>query len=169
MFGWLKNMFRKRGSGLDYYHPEERLIYTYFDGEVDRSVDPAPLHEAILAKKELIYADFKTMDFGDEKFGPIAEARLTKTIREVFGLKPLGENFSAKGTLTNGECLVLIDHFLLYVDEKIKKKLIANQQRSSNPSTDGCPATTNSLPSVLSEASPSGGQLVPSGMASAGH
>lgn len=147
MFQWLKNLFKKRGSGLDYYHPEERRIYSYFDGEKVRKVDPLPLYSKYLAKEPVIYANLKTLSFKgvDERFFKEAEASLVGIVRETFSLRQLvnGEEIPEGGTLTNSECLVLLDHFVLYMDDLLKKNLTPETSPSSRSHTDASQPTRN--------------------------
>ena len=82
----------------------------------------------------------------DDKIIIPAHNRLTKTIREIFSLKPLGEGFDTEGTLTDDEVLLLMDKFLLYVND-LKKNSPQSSTLSvsaNGPSLeDGKTATKN--------------------------
>lgn len=139
MFGWFKK--KKRGTGENWFLPEERLIYRYFDGTGIRAVDPKLLHETLLAKRNSISADYKVAVFDiPNEFTKVAETSLYKTIRSVFSVPPLGPDFRVEyeqdgklvKTLSDSECLALLDHFLLFV-EGVKKN-IPSSQTSSLPS-----------------------------------
>ena len=119
MFKWFRDLFRKRGSGLDHFFQEERKIFRFFDGVKIRSVDPMPLYAQVLAKQGEIAADFKIarMEMADDKIVIPAHNRVTKTIRGIFNLKSLQDGFEVEGTLTDEEVLLTLDKFLLYVND----------------------------------------------------
>ena len=140
MFGWFKKK-EKRGTGENWFLPEERLIYRYFDGTGIRAVDPKLLHETLLAKRNSISADYKVAVFEiPNEFTKVAETSLYKTIRTIFSIPPLGPEFRVEyeqdgkmvKTLSDSECLALLDHFLLFV-EGVKKNT-PSSQTSSLPS-----------------------------------
>lgn len=138
MFGWIKDLFTRRGLGEDWFRPEERRIYKFFDGEKLRIVDPKPYAARINAKKAEISADYKvaTMEVANE-FVPKAEEQFYKNVRLVFDLPPLGPGGAVEyekdgkvvKTLTEGECLDLFENFITYV-EGLKKN-----SRTSSTST----------------------------------
>lgn len=158
MFGWLKKVFGKRGIGEDYYTPEERLIYCFWDGtdghswqKPNRRIDPLPLYRKILEKRLEIIADFKALEFPDQtQFADPARERLVKTVRQLFGIRPLIDDMDIppEGSLRAAECLALLDDFLIFT-ERVKKNLpeFATRIKPSDPCSDVCPTTGNTTAS----------------------
>lgn len=140
MFGWFKKK-EKRGTGEDWFRPQDRTIYKFFDGESVRKVDPKPIHTKLLAKRNEISADYKTAVFEiPNEFTEKAEISFYKTVRELFNLPPLGPDYRVEyqvdgktvKTLSDAECLAVLDDFILFV-ETVKKN-IPQSPTSSNPS-----------------------------------
>lgn len=134
MFAWVKKLFRKDSPE---YTDEERGIYSYWDGtkgfswrNPNRHADPLPLYNKIYARRLEIKADFDAVkqylvsDEVWEKFVEPARVRLTKVVREIFGIRPLinGNEIPPEGTLKDSEALDLLDDFLVY-SERLKKNL----------------------------------------------
>ena len=147
MFGWFK-----KPSDLD------RGIFSFWDGadgfshkNSNRRIDPLPLYDKVYAQRKEIAADLKAFDFPDTQWAPEARVRLTKTIRELFGVKPLinGIDIPPGGSLKDAECIALLDDFLVYT-EQVKKKLnqglpaapISSQPTGGDPTPEsGSPST----------------------------
>lgn len=138
MFDWLKGLFTKRNGTHGAWVPAKRLIYEYFDGEKVRKADPMPLYQRVLARRAELRAAWETATIAvPNAFSEKAQQDLVNGSREVFGLPKLGPNFEVeytadgKGikTLSDGECLALLDDFLVFT-ERIKK---ASGVRSGTP------------------------------------
>ena len=147
MFGWFK-----KPSDLD------RGIFSFWDGadgfshkNPNRRIDPLPLYDKVYAQRKEIVADLKAFDFPDTQWAPEARVRLTKTIRELFGVKPLvnGIDIPPGGSLKDAECIALLDDFLVYT-ERAKKKLTLGSPATptSSQSTEGVPVPATGLPST---------------------
>lgn len=147
MFGW----FKKKTD-------EDRGIFSFWDGTVgyshrkpNRKTDPMPLYDKVYAKRKEIIIDFKALDFPDTQFAPEARTRLTKTVREIFGVRPLinGIDIPPEGTLKDSEVLALLDDFLIYT-EAVKKNLTQALTPSpiSSPSTGEPLVGVNGSPST---------------------
>lgn len=134
---WLASFFRPRGAGIDYYHPGERKIYSFWDGQKRVSVDPTPLYIKVMENGPEIAADTKvaTTPCG----GTIAAQKsLVAKIRTIFDVKPLAE-----GGLTDAEVTDLLNHFLIWT-ERLKK----NTPPSSPPASSTVPVTPGPTPNL---------------------
>jgi hypothetical protein len=151
MLSWLFNWFRRRGVGVDYYHPGERKIYSFWDGQKRVYVDPTPLYIKVMENGPEIAADTKvaTTPCG----GTIAAQKsLDAKLRKIFDVKPLAE-----GGLTDAEVTDLLNHFLLWT-ERLKK----NSPPSSSPASSIVP----DCPAPMPPLSASGSTTNASGIAS---
>ena len=140
---WVKGLWAKRSSSEDrfgLYHPREREIYEYFDGDKLVKADPMVIYKRIMARGQEISVDI-TVARSPMKGADKAHDSLIKKIREVFNVKPLSE-----GGLTEQETMDLFDDFLVYVDA-IKK--------NTTPPPD-LPEETS--PSTSSPTAPFGGE-----------
>ena len=126
MFGWFK-----KKKDVDGFVPNERLIYSFWDGtdgyskeKPNRRIDPMILYDKVYSKRMEISVNFKALDFPETQFAAPARNQLTKTIREIFGIKPLTGDMDLPegGTLSDAECLILLDDFLVF-SERLKKNL----------------------------------------------
>lgn len=118
LFNKIKSIFSKKQEDpeelfdrYDVYLPRERLIYSFFDGQQMRHVDPLVLYRKLGLKEAEIIADIKSSSVTQSKFAAKAHETLINNIREVFDVKPISE-----GGLGELECLNLLDHFWDYVN-----------------------------------------------------
>lgn len=120
MFAWFWNLFRRRDIGIDYYHPGERLIYRYFNGEKTVFADPLVIYAAIVAKSDEMSREINALktDFGSQANDITKDAHdsLVAKVRKIFDIKP----WDGEKGLTERESLDLFDHFLIY-KERLKK------------------------------------------------
>jgi hypothetical protein len=149
---WLLSPFaKKRPGGWDAYHPGERKIYSYFDGQGTVKADPMVLWKKYRGMKADIDSNYDLANAGpklasDPNLKGEAYEKITRDlrekarkghdryielVRELFGVKTLAE-----GGLTDGEADDLIDHFLWYVFE-LKK----NTPRTATTATGSSPTS----------------------------
>lgn len=117
-WSWLVSFFRKTPAliqeSYDVYLPQDREIYSYFDGEKVVRVDPMPIYKKIMAIGPELSVDIKVAR-SPMKDAQKAHGAAVRKIREVFSIKEFD-----KGGLTEQESMDLLDHFLDYADS-IKK------------------------------------------------
>ena len=131
---------------VDCYEPEERHIYSYFDGTKVRKVDPMLLYKAKRRKWTDITIAWKLAGSISSQ-AMKGQENLILLIRQVFDVKPLDE-----GGLTEVECVELLTHFVKYCDELQKKTplfpmLSSYQWSPPNSSSDqeGSPTVDSSV------------------------
>lgn len=139
MLKLLASMFRRNppppGDDLACYHPGERVIYSYFDGEKTVGADPAVLHTRVMDVGPDLDVDIQ-LSQSPSKDAKLGHQQMLKKIRGIFNVKPWEE-----GGLTETETVNLLNHFLAFCGW-VKKN-------TSGPATS--PGTTSH-----SSASPSG-------------
>ncbi len=126
----------------DLYAPKERMIYRYFDGDKQRSVDPIVLYKAIMGDWININGGLTVMRAG-MKDAFKGHDDFVGHVRSAFGLKTLDE-----GGLTEGEIGDLLEHFLEYALEVKKNSRIFPTPpmaifRGFEQSTTESPPTSN--------------------------
>lgn len=109
LFGWLSG-----GGRGDLYHPRDRLIYRYFDGQREVAADPMVLYKLLMDVGPEIGIDMKVAASPSKDAGK-AHDKMVQKIRGAFGVLPLKD-----GGLTDLESVELLQHFLVFVDA-IKK------------------------------------------------
>lgn len=143
ILNWFKSFLQKSESRWDIYHPRERVIYHYWDGEKVVHADPQVLWSKVMEKGPELSVESK-LSRSPSKDAPQAYKNLVERIRKIFNLKSFEE-----GGLTEGETEYLLDHFLGYCDE-IKKNSSPSPTSptgtsdTSGPSSGGGPPTRSS-------------------------
>lgn len=93
---------------------DKRDIYSYWDGEKDRTADPLVLWHNLFSDEEIdLIADLKKAAEGQLE----AHNRISDLVRKTFGVKKFED-----GGLTNIELHALAQDFLLVYCEELKKK-----------------------------------------------
>lgn len=112
---WLKTFFVSHtADSYDFYHPGQRKIYRYFDGQKEVNVDPLLLYRTMMAVGPELQIDYKVSRSPSKDASKAHEEMLAK-LRNIFQVKSLNE-----GGLTESELVDLWDHFLIYT-ETVKK------------------------------------------------
>lgn len=175
VFNWIRSLFRRQSDPFDVYSPQERLIYTFWNGKERIKADPIVLYKRVMARGPELSVHIK-VSVSPSKNAVTAHENMLEIIRGVFLIpKPAGGSpLSCEDTLTEVELLTLFDHFMLYA-ERLKKKSNLFVTSSSNtadsaptsperpptPSTAGSGSTGNGqptdgpMPSPTERASPS--------------
>jgi hypothetical protein len=157
MFGWLKRWLGWE-SEWEVYRPDERLVYSYHNGERMVRADPLVLYPRLMdvwtdLRHWIIVLD-AVDNFGKSKLLDPEEARrkVSEYTRKIFNLKPLKDGLEAEGTLTDEQAFRLLNHFIVYA-EWIKKK--ANRLPTPSSNSVGSTAST-AAPSPIGSSSGSG-------------
>jgi len=142
LWQWFIIFFAKKPPGRwDAYHPGQRKIYSYFDGQTDTKADPLVLWKryksvsvdlasnynlafsvpALAADPNLKGEAYTKIVRDLQEQSRKGHERYVTIIRDIFSVKSLVE-----GGLTDEECDDLIDHFLGYMIELKKNTLRAS-------------------------------------------
>jgi len=124
-WNWLISWFDK-SSALDVYNPKERLIFSYWNGEVVNGkrklvqADPLVLYKRQMHNGPELLSTMKAA-ISPFKGAEEAHAEMTQTLREMFNLKPLTNSIEVTDTLSDTEVVDLFDSFLEFTGS-VKKK-----------------------------------------------
>lgn len=145
------NLFRRQDplDRLDYYKPDERLIFTYFDGSRDRRVDPLPLYKRLKDVWPELSADIRVAR-SPSKGADDAHSRMVEKAYKVFEAERFVDLGDGKSTgLGEVEVLELLDHFLAYTGG-VKKNwsLPAISVGETSASTDSSSTAESPTPST---------------------
>jgi hypothetical protein len=131
MFHWIKNLFSKKETHLpkaperlDTFLPQERNIFSYFDGEKLIKADPLPLW---------------TLAVSEHHEATQGHDELVSKIRKHFNVKSFEE-----GGLLDVECVDLLLQFKAYCDS-IKKKQVTTPTSSETISPSSSSISEESL------------------------
>ena len=178
MLGWIKNSLRKwlevetvpsstppvipsdtekivLPEGSDLFQPEQRLIFSYFDGTTTLvKADPMVLYRKMMEVGPELSVDISVARSASKDADVAYDKMLTK-IRKVFGTKLFEE-----GGLTESETVALFDKFNIYCEEiqKKTKNLVTSQTETpstSQPFIPGGPLTPNGSASGSTANAPS--------------
>lgn len=144
MFQWLFSLFSKTNSNDVFctYKPEERLIYSYWNGKELIKADPMTLYKKVMSHGAEISIDWKVSS-SVSKDAISSHSNLIKRLREIFEIPP----FQSDG-LTESELIDLLDHFLSFVNIVKKNSSISatlpNSMELSLTSSETESPTTNS-------------------------
>lgn len=153
MFEWLRNLITQPWSkeappSLDnHYHPRERMIYSYWDGQKTVHADPMVLYKRMMTHGAELSVDMKVSQSASKDAGKAHDSMVQK-VREIFVVKTLEE-----GGLAELEVLELLDHFLLYCED-VKKN--SNLSPISPTPTPPPTAPSSAGPSATASSSDSG-------------
>lgn len=125
MFSWIWYLFNKREE-FGVYHPKERMIYKYWNGQKLVEADPLLLVKKMMDVAPSLSAASKVAK-SPSKDAPAAQEEMIGYIRGIFSVDPYEQ-----GGLTRSELVNLIDHFSVYCEE-IKKKVNASLTTSTLP------------------------------------
>ncbi len=151
MWNWIKSWFVQSSTEpFDIYHPKERTIFHYWNGEKVIDADPLPLYKKMMEVGPELKVDLQVSN-SQLKDAPIAHDKAIGKIRKIFTLKSFDE-----GGLTEVETIALLEHFLIFCEYKKKG---GNQPPTSQtetspptpPSSDGSQAMENTSPSGSTE------------------
>lgn len=142
MLRLLRWLFGKRKT-YDIYHPRERMIYHYFDGQKVVHADPLQLERKLMDVGPELSIDMKVAK-SISKDAAKAHTEMVKKCREIFNVKSVEE-----GGLTELETVLLLEHYLAYTDEVKKNwsRIVTPPTATSAPyacSLDVAPPTPNS-------------------------
>lgn len=116
---WFKRWFStKEGENTespDCYMPRERFIYSFWDGEKQRKVDPLVYYKRMRRRWTDITIAWKVAGSISSK-AVEGQEKLIDAIRDVFQVKN-----HESGGLSEIECVELIIHFVAYCDALQKK------------------------------------------------
>jgi hypothetical protein len=163
MLSWLKGLLfgRAEEERWDAYHPGERQIYRYFDGQKWIAEDPMVLYERFSEEAPSIAIDVKVA-YSIHPDNNKKYKELIGRIQKIFSLKPFAE-----GGLGQAEAADLLDHFLAYC-ERLKKNSrpsptpAAGTSGPTEPTSGASPATPNTSASGSTPSGPSTGPPAPS-------
>jgi len=146
-FSWLFSWFKKRQDDrYEVYHPDEVLIYSYWDGSKLVKKDPLRLYKRFLNIKPELLADLKiaTSTLVKDKQAQHSHDQVIKKYYELFEVKP----FDGKEGLTELAVQELFDHFITY-SECVKKngRLPQTSQTEISP-TSPSPTTVAENPTI---------------------
>jgi hypothetical protein len=118
---WVQSFFAPKKASpvhsFDLYKPEERYIYSYFDGERIVRADPIELYRRIMSKWPELRTDIAVSQSPSKDAGQ-CHTRMIETIRELFRVKPLDP--VQRTGLTEVETIELLNHFFTFNGE-VKK------------------------------------------------
>ena len=148
---WLKSFFIDEKSpsvspSIDLFKPDERLIFSFWDGEKTVNADPMVLNRRLMNKWAELTVDINiaTSTLLQHKEVDKARNNIVKASREIFNLKsPPDNSLDCSGMLTEVEAMDLLNRFREYVGD-VKK----NSSTSPISSTDESSVTQ---PSSASE------------------
>lgn len=151
MFSWLEKLLhciyeraipKLQQGPYDLYHPKQRQIYQFFNGQQITAIDPMILYKRIMEVGPELDIDIKVANSASKDASKAYETMLEK-IRKIFGVAKLDE-----GGLTEEETIALMDHFFAYIDQ-VKKNLRFSETSSDLSEASGRysedhPVTSNS-------------------------
>lgn len=152
---WVKSWFASDQERYDIYKPQERLIFSYWNGAKQIEADPMVLYKRVSAKGGDIETVQKiaTSTLIKQEIAIKAHDDLVRYIREIFALpKPAGDGIDCTGCLTEPQCIDLLDAFYIFTGAQKKStsqtQISAKETSAPTPnlSGDGQP-TTNTLDS----------------------
>jgi len=127
------------------YHPRQRVIYTFWDGEKERPIDPMPLYKKLMGKWQSMVIDYKVSQ-SESTDAPVAHTNLSKSIREIFEIK-----LFESGGLTETELIGLCEDFLAFTETVKKNSRISptwlNNMEASKHSSKENLNTSNTMDS----------------------
>lgn len=175
LFRWIRSKL-PGGDRLDFYSPGEQLIYSFFNGRDIVRADPMTLYKRVAARGGDLDAARKVAVSTLLKPADVSKAHddVIRYIREIFDL-PAPKGLDCTGTLTEEDCVGLLDHFYTFVGVKKKgpsptptpaagtsgatpsSSAAAQATPSSSPSgsADSASSTENPAPSPSASPSPS--------------
>jgi len=113
MFRWLtKWIFGNQPQQI--FHPKERMIYQYWDGQKVVAVDPLIIYRRFAEVQPQLVIDRKVAT-SLSKDAPKAWPAMIAKIHTIFEIKGMSE-----GGLTEAETIQLLDHFLIFCED-VKK------------------------------------------------
>ena len=95
--------------------PEERGIFSYFDGTRDRHVDPLVIRRKFIDHPEFSWDSDPAIIDNDSEMGRTAYARTLQAMQDVFEIKPLADDLTG---LTEEEQLQLWLEFVQFLAKK---------------------------------------------------
>lgn len=150
MLRLLRWLFGKRKT-YDIYHPKERLIYSYFDGQKVIHADPLQLERKLMNVGPELSIDIKVARSISHD-AVTAHVNMIEQCRSIFNVKPIEE-----GGLTELETVLLLEHYLAYTDE-VKKNLNRTATLATGTWAPSGPSLRESPPIPNSSASGSTGE-----------
>ena len=109
----LGDLWTPTESRWDVYKPRQRLIWSYYNGERLVQADPLVLWKQIMAVAPALDIDFKVSQ-SVSRNAETAHKALVQRIRDIFHIKSLENDFEVVNTLTDAECIDLLNKFLSY-------------------------------------------------------
>lgn len=156
MFDWVKSVWGRitskfRTKKLGQFNPDERMIFTYFNGEKIIQADPMILYKRVMEVGPVLSIDIKVA-FSPSKDAETARVSAIEKIRNIFNLKPLSQGIEVESTLSDSECGELLEVFLNFCDAvKKNSKVTPNSVTEVLPSIELSsienPTTQNTLDS----------------------
>jgi hypothetical protein len=138
MFGWLRRLFGK----TEPYSPKERLIFEFWNGEKTVQGDPMRLYKKMMDVGPALSIALKVAKSQSKDAG-VMHSKAVKLIKEIFSIKDL-DGVDAAGTLTEPQCLDLLDEFMEWNDDL--KKATRRSQTTSKPSAASEPTSDEGPP-----------------------
>lgn len=140
----LKQWLSRWGSAeaYDVYAPNQRCIYSYWNGRELLRVDPMILYKKLMEVGPELDVDIKVANSSSRDANKAYENMLAK-IRQVFSVQPFDQ-----GGLTEEETVALLDHYMAFNTASKKNwkpfAISSNSSVASGPPSDGPPITTSS-------------------------
>lgn len=122
ILNWITSWFTgNQEYKYDLYLPQERCIYSYFNGVEIVKADPLVLYSRMMDRWKELDIDIKMARFPLEEFRDKAkegEQNMLKKIRHIFSIKEPVDELRAveEGTLQKAELTALLDHFMVYTN-----------------------------------------------------
>jgi hypothetical protein len=144
MFSWVKKWFVKEEvkkedskinqevkipSDEEIYKPKERFIFKYWNGQKVIYADPMILYKRVVEKWADLSVDL-TLAHSNHSEAPKGHTLAIDKVRKIFNVDS-PEDIEVKRTLSDNECLQLLDNFLIFVGEL--KKNSSPSQTTSKP------------------------------------
>lgn len=143
-------MFRNEDGNdrYDSYKPRQRMIYRYWDGARFVQADPLALWKSLMAVGPEIDVDSKVAA-SKLKDAPKAHTSMVLRIRNIFRIRPLVDGVGCEETLSDSECVDLLNHFMTYCGRQKKSAsppatFVRATPPTSVPSSDASPPTPSS-------------------------
>ncbi len=154
---------------LDYYHPGERLIYTFFAGKKTMRFDPVVIEKRMKKYLNDLRPEL-TLANSQHSEAQLGQDRVLAIVRDIFEVKALEREPDGDG-LTELETMWLFDHYIIY-NESVKKNWRQSPTSptatspTSSPTSGGAPPTSNGSASGSSATASCGESATPSSRAS---
>lgn len=133
---WIRSWFGTSDTSI--YDGADKGIFVFFDGKETVHADPLVLYRRIMDVAPGLDADIKG-GRSALKSAPACHLSAVDTIRDIFNIDHPVNDFDCSGTLTEIQCMALLDGFLKYCDS-VKKNSPLTSTSAEVPSPSGEPS-----------------------------